>query len=302
MEKIDFSLAPPGATHEYAGVWRKNVNGIWHYFDDDFGVWELCGSTDSDDYTPIPERELIINDLADNNELIGVNSIIRDGIDFAFSSDEIIQIRAKRIKAGFIKESNNTDTVEIDDDLTWLARNCEKWPKLHYGDFTDVDYIRKTGNSFFPGVASTPLQADCYTREQWMKRRIELGLESEQGKPTKEWDGTGLPPVGWHGEFTWGGKYTWHERVVLPCNKVAYNKNTEWLIWFSSKADEAEFRPLRTSEQIAAEKKKEWVEKASQHFQSKCMPDYSGQPFLDGMSAIYDALILGELKAPEVEK
>ena len=40
------------------------------------------------------------------------------------------------------------------------------------------------------------------------------------------------------------------------------------------------------------EKKREVVSEASKIFQANCMHDYSGQPFIDGLGAIYDAGML----------
>lgn len=45
-------------------------------------------------------------------------------------------------------------------------------------------------------------------------------------------------------------------------------------------------------------KRDAWVEKAAKIFHNQCMVDYSGQPFLDGMSSIYDSIVSGELEAP----
>jgi hypothetical protein len=52
------------------------------------------------------------------------------------------------------------------------------------------------------------------------------------------------------------------------------------------------FRAINYETIKGLEKRYEVVSEASAVFQANCMQDYSGQPFLDGLSALYDAGML----------
>jgi hypothetical protein len=56
----------------------------------------------------------------------------------------------------------------------------------------------------------------------------------------------GIPPVGWHGECTWGAKEAWPKCVILANGKIAIERYENW--HFSSIADyrEIEFRLIRS--------------------------------------------------------
>src|SRR5690606_1562127 len=115
------------------------------------------------------------------------------------------------------------------------------------------------------------------------------GEHTEQGC-----NGEGFPPVGWHGECTWGKKAVWHDCVVCP-ERVAYKVVTgEWVVTKISSLEAVEFRPIRSE-------RERWVEESSKVFHGACMHDYSGQHFALAMGAVYDALKSGDLKAPGVE-
>lgn len=63
MDKMNYALAPSGATHEYNGMWRKLEGDKWYAWID--GEWGRIVAVCSDDYEPIPEREQALNRLAD---------------------------------------------------------------------------------------------------------------------------------------------------------------------------------------------------------------------------------------------
>jgi hypothetical protein len=60
-----------------------------------------------------------------------------------------------------------------------------------------------------------------------------------------EWE-NGIPPVGWHGECTWGNKENSHECVILPDLKIAINFYTSWSVDQLSQLEGVEFRPIRS--------------------------------------------------------
>jgi hypothetical protein len=60
-----------------------------------------------------------------------------------------------------------------------------------------------------------------------------------------EWE-NGIPPVGWHGECTWGNKENSHECVILPDLKIAINFYTSWSVDQISQLEGVEFRPIRS--------------------------------------------------------
>jgi hypothetical protein len=76
-----------------------------------------------------------------------------------------------------------------------------------------------------------------------------------------------------------------HRSIVFVCddNHWTYRKDVDF-----------QFRPLDYNRKAEAEKKRV-VEAAAKKFHASIMPDYSGQPFLDGLGALYDA---GYLKLP----
>jgi hypothetical protein len=60
-----------------------------------------------------------------------------------------------------------------------------------------------------------------------------------------EWE-NGIPPVGWHGECTWGNKENSHECVILPDLKIAINFYTSWSVDQISQLEGVEFCPIRS--------------------------------------------------------
>jgi hypothetical protein len=110
---------------------------------------------------------------------------------------------------------------------------------------------------------------------------------------SNEWFGRGeLPPVGLLCEFTWGNQTEWHDCMRIDEDNVAFKWFAEWRIKQLCNAPSNTFRPIRTEREKA-------IEAAAQAFHARCIVDYSGQPFLDGLGALYDA---GLLRLPEDEK
>lgn len=77
-------------------------------------------------------------------------------------------------------------------------------------------------------------------------------VKSELEKPNpfddNSWHERGeLPPVGWHGEVTWGAKVEWYECVILPRGRVARaDRLGEWCALPISEHESIEFRPIKT--------------------------------------------------------
>lgn len=87
--------------------------------------------------------------------------------------------------------------------------------------------------------------------------------------PDKPWDGNGLPKVGTVCEGK-PGDVDWHRAEVIGY----YQERRVWIRWFdpsspfkyeefdSWEVDEIEFRPIKTSEQIAAEEREKAINQA----------------------------------------
>ena len=58
------------------------------------------------------------------------------------------------------------------------------------------------------------------------------------------WDGEGYPPIGWHGQFTWGEKVNWFECVMLPSKILARYKYGTWDLVHTFGQKDLEFRLL----------------------------------------------------------
>lgn len=99
----------------------------------------------------------------------------------------------------------------------------------------------------------------------------------------KSWHEKGeLPPVGWHGEVTWGAKTSWHECVMLPSNRISYNSISGWVVNDVRNLEFVEFRPLKTE-------RERFVEAAI-----ACLTEFKSENQVFG--ELYDA----GFKAPEV--
>jgi hypothetical protein len=80
--------------------------------------------------------------------------------------------------------------------------------------------------------------------------RQEISLDQMVKRPAKpaapKWDGEGLPPVGWHGQCTWGLKVQWDECVILPGKEIAKHELSGWSVSYIADYREIQFRPIRS--------------------------------------------------------
>lgn len=94
-----------------------------------------------------------------------------------------------------------------------------------------------------------------------------------------------LPPVGWHGECTWGMRANFFECVILPYGKLARaSYGGDWAISPIGEHREIEFRPICTERKKAIEAA---AKIAEEHNKSGAKEFYG---------ALYDA---GLLRLPE---
>lgn len=117
-----------------------------------------------------------------------------------------------------------------------------------------------------------------------------------------EWK-DGMPPVGAEFEFSTNGT-NWEERTMLFNDGITClmaNKKFPANRWHTKCCDpDVMLRPIRTPEQIAAEKKANWAVKALGVYAGS-----SGLKVMDGVRAraglerVYDTLLSGELEAPK---
>jgi hypothetical protein len=141
-------------------------------------------------------------------------------------------------------------------DLERLAVDADYWDEVAPEGATHFMYSEK----FVKWVGGVELSFYVSSERKWKKSFCSWSLQQYIdcgdymiAKPTKpaaqEWDGEGLPPVGWHGECTWGNKENSHECVILPGLKIAINFYTSWSVDQISQLEEVEFRPIRSQEQ-----------------------------------------------------
>lgn len=168
---------------------------------------------------PIPERETELNRLADGALAVSKSYVEEIKKNPIFPS-EIEERRKQRIEARLI-DVNDTDVGTLqDDDLTWLAKNCSRW----HEEFQRLAFVDKQKDYYFPQCLHPP---EGYTREQWLQRRRELGLNPEDNQPdwSKAPEGTThwYPHEGMRGKwfkydqtynllFAWEGIDGWDKR------------------------------------------------------------------------------------------
>lgn len=59
------------------------------------------------------------------------------------------------------------------------------------------------------------------------------------------------PPIGWHGECTYGARVAWRECVILPRNKIAiFGDNFQKIEQIENSYH---FRPIKTDRELAIE-------------------------------------------------
>jgi hypothetical protein len=150
-------------------------------------------------------------------------------------------------------------------DLERLAVDADYWDEVAPEGATHFMYSEK----FVKWVDGVELSFYVSSERKWKKsfcswslqQYIDCGdymIAKPKSQPTDtqpaesgaqisaEWDGKGLPPVGWHGECTWGNKENSHECVILPVLKIAINFYTSWSVDQISQLEGVEFRPIRS--------------------------------------------------------
>lgn len=159
-------------------------------------------------------------------------------------------------------------------DLQW--DDCDAWGVVDGRTYTGG--IGHAGQSFYGKTQYTITE---------LRQKFPLPGDSVEAE---QWNGEGLPPVGWHGECTWGAKSTWHECVVCP-SVIAYkNICGRWVTDVFDSLGNLEFRPLRTE-------REKWIDDAH-----KIANDGGGfAASVQAIGALYDAIKSGQIKAPEAE-
>lgn len=93
------------------------------------------------------------------------------------------------------------------------------------------------------------------TIEEYKQRAKELGWINGVKQPLgnseqldNSWYEQGeFPPVGWHGQITWGAKVKWYECVILPNGRIARDtQNHDWGIFEIDKHADVQFRPIKS--------------------------------------------------------
>jgi hypothetical protein len=103
-----------------------------------------------------------------------------------------------------------------------------------------------------------------------------------------EWDGN-IPPVGWHGECTWGRKCEWSECVILPVGKIAKHEFNGWFVRVIDDYRAIDFRPIRSQ----ADRDREEIINAADAVMARAMEE--GQPMAE---ALYAAGLLSNFEKP----
>lgn len=175
---------------------------------------------------PIPEREKVLNGLAEISEWKNVPAAdsYKYDIDFAQWQER----RKQRISAGLI-DVNDTGVVEMEDDLTWLAKNAKLFSE---GECCAVRHPKnRKGYLLFPHNDNDDITEirghTIYTSYEILQRRRELGLNPENNQPdwSKAPEGTThwYPHEGMRGKwfkydqtynllFAWEGIDGWDKR------------------------------------------------------------------------------------------
>jgi hypothetical protein len=138
-------------------------------------------------------------------------------------------------------------------DLERLAVDADYWDEVAPEGATHFMYSEK----FVKWVDGVELSFYVSSERKWKKSFCSWSLQQYIdcgdymiAKPTKpaaqEWDGEGLPPVGWHGQCTWGLKVQWNECVILPGGEIAKHELSGWRVSYIADYREIQFRPIRS--------------------------------------------------------
>ena len=109
-----------------------------------------------------------------------------------------------------------------------------------------------------------------------------------------ELDGEGWPPIGWHGQVTWGTKNAWYECVSVSIGAFAVGtiNDNNLSIEYLKETDSPEFKPLPTKAEQCREAA---INKA---LAIDCPPQDGILSRLDFCARLYDAgmLVKGDKK------
>ncbi len=255
VTEIDYSLAPTGATHTTATsrAWRKiDKSDCMGYCWLD-GEWRnrfYCYSRAS--YNEIPNQEYILNDLADKNTLISIQSI-------GISKQDVEERRRVRIEAGLI------DATE--DGLSWLDSIGFPPPSLDVidGAYDDLP----AGYQFQPCIGGWRLERYgiiVMTWDEWQKRRGEP--EPAESSESSEWV-DGLPPIGAACEISEDGGGSYYQAKV-----EAYSRDKSGAlldengVWICVTVANVLFMPIETKEQKSKRERKEAIESLTESISS----------------------------------
>jgi hypothetical protein len=157
------------------------------------------------------------------------------------------------------EDATHWEPASDEDDESWMKKDGEDWYFWGAGVSKWIKYNKTTN----------PIVED----------RIKAMIPRPQVEP-KEWSGEGLPPVGTVCEYIdASGKY--HQVEI-----TGYGRSLVLFVVEGSSNEQCTakdphlFRPIRSEEDRA-------VEEMAKVFNSNCAVDYSGQPLLDGMKALY---------------
>jgi hypothetical protein len=135
-------------------------------------------------------------------------------------------------------------------DLERLAVDADYWNEVAPEGATHFMYSEK----FVKWVDGVEWAFYASSGREWKKTHCNWMLKQYLNNATfvlakpaaQEWDGEGLPPVGWHGQCTWGLKVQWNECVILPGREIAKHELSGWRVSYIADYREIQFRPIRS--------------------------------------------------------
>lgn len=260
---MNYELAPAGATHTYKkDHWIKFVDGKISIWDKNQWHPPFSFPTDPKNLVLIPEREIALNRLADNLKR------------WCYHNSAVVFTNKKGI-------------------VCWVWQHDE----TQFLTFTKNEWEERRSariNGVVSQLHSLAESEDGFNRQEWQERRsirIEAGLINQA-----EWNGEGLPPVGTICEY-YGSAV---EITALARNGICFYEKRLQRESYVHKTFLHRFHPIKTAEQIAAEKKKEWKLRLMGKLAFHISPDSTAENHIDlAASIVYDAMIKNELASPK---
>jgi hypothetical protein len=129
----------------------------------------------------------------------------------------------------FVKWVNGAEyeLYPYDDENNWEPANCS---------YSLSEYFQGTMWKVIARPMHWPAPKSHPTDTQPAESGAQISLEWVNG----------IPPIGWHGECTWGNKEAWPECVILTNGKIAIERYENWSFSTISDYREIEFRPIRS--------------------------------------------------------